>query len=99
MSIGIEPLGEMVLIELEQAAEKTASGLMLPEAAREKMNVGTVVAAGPESENVKAGDTLVILEAMKMEHSIKASEDGKVTELYISINDQVENGALLMVVK
>ena len=55
MSIGIEPLGEMVLIELEQAAEKTASGLMLPEAAREKMNVGTVVAAGPESENVKAG--------------------------------------------
>ena len=48
---------------------------------------------------VKAGDTLVILEAMKMEHSIKASEDGKVTELYISINDQVENGALLMVVK
>ena len=59
MSIGIEPLGEMVLIELEQAAEKTASGLMLPEAAREKMNVGTVVAAGPESENVKAGDKIV----------------------------------------
>tara|TARA_B100000459_G_scaffold69059_1_gene38134 strand:- start:516 stop:782 length:267 start_codon:yes stop_codon:yes gene_type:complete len=59
MSIGIEPLGEMVLIELEQAAEKTASGFMLPEAAREKMNVGTVVAAGPESENVKAGDKIV----------------------------------------
>ena len=56
MSIGIEPLGEMVLIELEQAAEKTVSGFMLPEAAREKMNVGTVVSAGPESENVKAGD-------------------------------------------
>ena len=52
-----------------------------------------------KGKNVKAGDTLVILEAMKMEHSIKASEDGKVTELYISINDQVENGALLMVVK
>ena len=59
MSIGIEPLGEMVLIELEQAAEKTASGLMLPEAAREKMNVGTVVAAGPESENVKTGYKVV----------------------------------------
>ena len=49
----------MVLIALEKAAEKTASGLMLPEAAREKMNVGTVVAAGPESENVKAGDKVV----------------------------------------
>ena len=34
MSIGIEPLGDMVLIELEQAAEKTASGFMLPEAAK-----------------------------------------------------------------
>ena len=59
MSVGIEPLGEMVLIELEKAAEKTASVLMLPEAAREKMNVGTVVAAGPDSENVKAGDKVV----------------------------------------
>ena len=53
MAIGIEPLGEMVLIELEQAAEKTASGFMLPEAAREKMNVGTVVAAGPSNPTVR----------------------------------------------
>ena len=59
MTIGIEPLGEMVLIELEQAAEKTASGLMLPEAAREKMNVGTVVAVGPDAENVKAGNKVI----------------------------------------
>ena len=59
MSIGIEPLGEMVLIELEQAAEKTASGFMLPEAAREKMNVGTVIAAGPDSENINSGDRVV----------------------------------------
>ena len=59
MTIGIEPLGEMGLIELEQAAEKTASGLMLPEAAREKMNVGTVVAVGPDAENVKAGNKVI----------------------------------------
>jgi len=52
-----------------------------------------------KGKKVKAGDTLVILEAMKMEHSIKAAEDGTVSELLISINDQVENGALLMVVK
>ena len=47
---------------------------------------------------VKTGDTLVILEAMKMEHSIKAAEDGIISELYVSNNDQVENGALLMVI-
>ena len=52
-----------------------------------------------KGKKVKAGDTLVILEAMKMEHSIKAAEDGTVLELLISVNDQVENGALLMVVK
>ena len=52
-----------------------------------------------KGKKVKVGDTLVILEAMKMEHSIKASEDGTVSELFVSINDQVENGALLMVVK
>ena len=52
-----------------------------------------------KGKKVKPGDTLVILEAMKMEHSIKASEDGTVSELLISVNDQVENGALLMVVK
>ena len=45
---GIEPLGEMVLVEMEKAAEKTTSGLLIPEAAREKMNVGVVVSAGPE---------------------------------------------------
>jgi biotin carboxyl carrier protein len=32
-----------------------------------------------------------------MEHSIKASEDGVISKLFISGNDQVENGALLMV--
>ena len=47
---------------------------------------------------VKKGDTLVILEAMKMEHQVKASEDGKVTKVLIKKDDQLENGALLMVV-
>ena len=51
-----------------------------------------------KGSKVKAGDTLIILEAMKMEHSIKASENGIVSDLLVSVNDQVENGALLMVV-
>ena len=48
---------------------------------------------------VKKGDTLVILEAMKMEHQVKASEDGKVSKLLIKKDDQLDNGALLMIVK
>ena len=46
---------------------------------------------------VKKGDTLVILEAMKMEHQVKAPEDGKITKILIKKDDQLENGALLMV--
>ena len=58
---GIEPLGEMVLVEMEKAAEKTTSGLLIPEAAREKMNVGVVVSAGPEAEiaGISSGDRVV----------------------------------------
>ena len=48
---------------------------------------------------IKKGDTLVVLEAMKMEHTVKAIEDGVIDELYIKHNDQVENGTLLMVIK
>ena len=59
MSVGIEPLGEMVLLELEEAAEKTDSGFLLPEAAREKMNVGLVAGVGPDAEHVKAGDRVL----------------------------------------
>ena len=47
---------------------------------------------------VKKGDTLVILEAMKMEHQVKAIEDGKVSQVLIKKDDQLENGALLMIV-
>ena len=46
---------------------------------------------------VKKGDTLVILEAMKMEHQVKAPEDGKITKVLIKKDDQLENGTLLMV--
>ena len=50
-----------------------------------------------KGNKVKAGDTLIIIEAMKMEHSIKATENGKVTKLMVSLNQQVDNGATLLV--
>ena len=50
-----------------------------------------------KGDRVKAGDTLVIIEAMKMEHSIKATGNGKVTQLMVVLNQQVDNGATLLV--
>ena len=46
---------------------------------------------------MKAGDILVILEAMKMEHTIRASEDGVIDKVMIAKGDQVENGAVLLI--
>jgi chaperonin GroES len=59
MSVGIEPLAAMVLLELEKAPDTTAGGLLLPEEAREKMNVGRVLSVGPDAEHVAEGDRVI----------------------------------------
>ena len=60
---------------------------------------GTVVRVDVAvGDNVHAGDVLVVLEAMKMEHSIRAPHDGVVTELDVSVGSQVETGAVLVIV-
>ena len=43
----IKPLGDRVVIELMEAEEKTASGIVLPGTAKEKPQQGKVVAVGP----------------------------------------------------
>ena len=52
-----------------------------------------------KGDKVKTGDTLIIIEAMKMEHSIKATENGKIIKLMVSLNQQVDNGATLLVLE
>ncbi len=46
---------------------------------------------------VEAGQTLVVLEAMKMEHHVKAPSAGRVAEVLVTKGQQVENGELLVV--
>ena len=47
--------------------------------------------------NVAAGDPLVVVEAMKMEHQVAAPADGTVGEVHVAPGDQVETGQLLLV--
>ena len=50
-------------------------------------------------DHVKAGQDLVVLEAMKMEHSVHAGASGMVMEVDVTEGDQVETGRILVVVE
>ena len=61
--LSIKPLADRVLIEPMAAETKTASGLYIPDTAKEKPQKGQVVAVGPgtkdEKVTVKVGDTVL----------------------------------------
>ena len=61
--VNIKPLADRVLIEPLRAETKTASGIIIPDNAKEKPQKGTVVAVGPgtkdEKVTVKVGDTVL----------------------------------------
>jgi chaperonin GroES len=63
MSLNIRPLSDRVVVEPAAAEEKTASGIIIPDTAKEKPQRGTVVAVGPgkkdEPNTVKIGDTVL----------------------------------------
>ena len=68
MSAPIKPLADYVVLEQEEAENKTASGLYIPDSAKEKSNIAKVVAVGPgkvgdDNErvpvSVKVGDRVI----------------------------------------
>jgi acetyl-CoA carboxylase biotin carboxyl carrier protein len=50
-------------------------------------------------DTVEEGDTVVILEAMKMEIPVEAEEDGRVTEIRCTEGGAVEEGEVLLVLE
>ena len=59
MSAPLQPLGDYIVAVGEEAEAKTASGLYLPDNAKEKPKTAKVVAAGPNAKQVKVGDRIV----------------------------------------
>ncbi|MDG1040426.1 MAG: co-chaperone GroES [Polaribacter sp.] len=63
MGLNIKPLADRVLVEPAAAETTTASGLIIPDNAKEKPQKGTIVAAGngtkDEPLTVKVGDTIL----------------------------------------
>ncbi|MBI2258573.1 MAG: co-chaperone GroES [Flavobacteriia bacterium] len=63
MSTKLKPLADRVLIEPSPAEQKTASGIIIPDTAKEKPLKGKVIAAGngkkDEPMTVKVGDSVI----------------------------------------
>jgi len=63
MSVNFKPLADRVLVEPVAAEQKTASGIIIPDTAKEKPLRGTVIAAGTgkkdEPMTVKVGDSIL----------------------------------------
>jgi len=61
--VNIKPLADRVVVKAAEAETKTASGIIIPDTAKEKPQRGTVVAVGPgkkdEPTTVKVGDTIL----------------------------------------
>lgn len=61
--MNVQPLADRVLIKPAPAEEKTTSGIIIPDSAKEKPQRGTVLAAGPgkkdEPMTVKKGDVVL----------------------------------------
>ncbi len=66
--MNIKPLDDRILVKPEEAESKTASGIFLPDGAKEKPMMGKIVATGPgkltddgkrAAPSIKKGDTVV----------------------------------------
>jgi len=60
------------------------------------MNGRVAALAASKGETVAAGQVLMVIEAMKMEHSIAAPFDGLLRDVFVDVGDQVAPGRLLM---
>ncbi|CAN5710919.1 hypothetical protein BH11MYX1_BH11MYX1_18930 [soil metagenome] len=76
----------------DHAAEAIKGGLVAPMPGKVVKVLVTI------DQAVEAGAALVVLEAMKMEHTVRASEAGTVRELHVTVGEQVDTDRLLAIV-
>jgi chaperonin GroES len=74
----LKPLQDRVLIKRMESEQKTASGIIIPDAAQEKPMKGQVIATGPGKDNnpmtVKAGDAVLFAKYAGNELSVDGED-------------------------
>ncbi|MCD6212411.1 MAG: co-chaperone GroES [Sulfurovum sp.] len=70
------PLANRVLVEREEQSNTTASGIIIPDTAKQKPLQGKVIAVGPDAkeDGISEGDTVVFADFSGMEITIEGSE-------------------------
>ena len=89
------PLGKACTTRLTNPVSATQSNAT-HHALTAPMPATVVAVLKTKGEQVKAGDDLLVLEAMKMEHTIRAPEAGHLTDIFYAIGSQVEEGVTLV---
>jgi chaperonin GroES len=74
MSVPIMPLADYVVAVAEEAESKTASGLYLPEAAKEKPKTAKIVAVGKAVQELKVGDKIIYKSYSTTEVKVSTTE-------------------------
>ena len=74
MSVPIKPLADRLVATSEEVDSKTASGLYLPDNAKEKPVVAKVEAVGPDVKSIKKGDRIVYKEYSTTELKLDGKE-------------------------
>ncbi|MBR3616826.1 MAG: acetyl-CoA carboxylase biotin carboxyl carrier protein subunit [Bacteroidaceae bacterium] len=105
-----KPVEEKPVVKVQPVAAKPATTAATPAAAPAAAPVNGHAIKTPlpgviidvkvnVGDAVKKGDTVVVLEAMKMENNINADRDGKVTAVQVAKGDTVADGAVLIVIE
>lgn len=82
----MEPSSKQIKTSIKDGLRSAMQGMIV----KLKVKVG---------DSVEAGDTVAVLEAMKMENDVKADKSGKVTDILIDEGDIVEKDDVLMVIE
>ena len=106
-SYAVQRVGPVTYVDGPDGSSRLVEEDRLPVAA-EQVSAGSALAPMPGSvvrvavatgDRVEAGQVLVVLEAMKMEHAVHAGAPGTVAEVDVTEGDQVETGRLLVLVE
>lgn len=83
----LKPLGERVVLKQQEAEEKTQSGIILPDSAKEKPQTAVVIAVGPGSEKNGKETEMQVKEGDRVIYSQYSGTDVKLEdEEYIIVN-------------